>query len=128
MSRDRVYVAKGETLHPSCHEGGRCCDNPCGPVYLHQDEEPPGISEAQVDDAAATEQPAGVTETRLDDQLFYIYPAGLMPGILLTGATIRKAMEAEERFRERRRNKNNKPPRPPRRPNARIGAIALSRA
>lgn len=28
-------------LHPSCHEGGECCQNPCGPVYTKEPEQNP---------------------------------------------------------------------------------------
>lgn len=51
----------------------------------------------------------------------FSYPVGIMPGIIITPDILQKAMEAEERFR----NRDSKPPKPPRRPNIPIGRVAL---
>ncbi|MBX4190813.1 hypothetical protein KW794_01870 [Candidatus Saccharibacteria bacterium] len=59
------------------------------------------------------------------EEFYYIFPAGLLPGMLISAETIRRAQEAEERIKEKKDKK--KTPKPPRRPNARteLGNIAL---
>ena len=61
------------------------------------------------------------------EQLHYIFPAGLNPGILISSETIRKATEAEQRYRERKERKK-KPPKPPSGKVSRIGGVALGNA
>jgi hypothetical protein len=58
-------------------------------------------------------------------EVYFILPAGLIPGVIISQETIRRAQEAERKYDESTKNKNNKPPKPPRRPNVPLGRIAL---
>ena len=57
MTKEDNIISSEEGLHSSCHGGGNCCTNPCGPVYMRR--------EPQLAEIVATEEELSPEDVKL---------------------------------------------------------------
>ncbi len=85
-------------LHSSCHEGGKCCNYPCGPVYRHDD-----IIQTQDEGDNSPETPALAHWGML---------VGIGSGVLISSEMVQAYQEAHP-IQPDEDDKDQKPPKGP---------------